>query len=408
MTCQIIQTKNLAPRLPPSFFSSTTILLLLDNMPLSIGNVTVDVSLCGALPYGYECSAPVILRTGLSTPCPRSADGRRHQILSDILSCELHSLNCASGKTSCKSLPDSSTQTDSTQQRVRSKNSPTAAVARSDWSPSNLFSDTNTEISLTGNLSQNNSMPCRPTLSLLEPPLWAVPARGDSRLEPVCEALGSHPTVDLTNRPFLRIGRSPNSDVQLLHQTSSRRHALIFHHPNGSCYVVDSGSSHGTYVNGVRVKSTPSSGMVIPHRVRRGSLIRFGGPGAPAFVLKSLSIGFSAMVREVDEPAPIPNIVPLRVKNNIFQVNSRSNILPGGVEGGILKKRSFDDDVSLESETKRQRCVSPTFEQLEPMYLVSPDSPRKSRRVTFHDKPQAFYPTLVTPDEFLSDEEAKL
>jgi hypothetical protein len=148
--------------------------------------------------------------------------------------------------------------------------------------------------------------------------------------------------------------------------------------------------------------------MVIPHRVRRGSLIRFGGPGAPAFVLKSLSIGFSAMVKEVDEPAPIPNIVPVRIKNSIFQVNTRSNILSSGVEGGILKKRSFDEDVSLEPDTKRQRCVSPTFEQLEPMYLVSPDSPRKSRRVTFHDKPQAFYPTLVTPDELSSDEEAKL
>jgi len=364
-------------------------------MPLSIGKVTVDVSLCGSIPQGQRA----IVRDGCSTPCPR-----KHHTLSDISACELNSLTCSSGSLACLSVPNSNTQTDSTQQRGRSKNSPTAAVARSDRSPHNNDS-TNKFSAPTGRLPQFNNMQCRATPSLLEPPLWAVPARGDSRLEPVCEALGSHSTVDLTNRPFLRIGRSPNSDVQLLHQTSSRRHALIFHHPNGSCYVVDSGSSHGTYVNGVRVRSTPNSGMVIPHRVRRGSLIRFGGPGAPAFVLKCLSVGFSAMVKEVDEPAPIPNIVPLRSRDSIFQINTRMNVLTGGVEGGILKKRSFDDVISAEPVSKRQRCVSPPLEQLEPILLVSPDSPRKSRRVTFHDKPEAFYPELGAPDMVSSDED---
>jgi pSer/pThr/pTyr-binding forkhead associated (FHA) protein len=372
-------------------------------MPFSIGKVTVDVSLCGAVPQGHHCLAPVRVSGGF-TPCPS-----KHQTLSDISSCELNSLrNCLPGKIACLSLPNLNTQTDSTPVRGRSKNSPTAVVARSDQLPlTPIVLDTVTiqETGFPQGLSQYSSnMPCRPASSMLEPPLWAVPARGDSRLEPVCEAIGSHSTVDLTNRPFLRIGRSPNSDVQLLHQTSSRRHALIFHHPNGSCYVVDSGSSHGTYVNGVRVRSTPSSGMVIPHRVRRGSLIRFGGPGAPSFVLKSLSVGFSAMVKEVDEPAPIPNIVPVRTRDSIFRVNTRMNVLTGGVEGGILKKRSFDDVISLEPDAKRQRCVSPTPEQQEPIQIVSPDSPRKSRRVTFHDKPQAFYPVLVT-DELSSDEE---
>ena len=373
-------------------------------MPLSIGKVTVDVSLCGAVPQGHHCIAPVPLSGGV-TPCPS-----KHQMHSDISSsCELNILtNCLPGKIACLLLPDLYTQTDSTLVLGRSKSSPTAVVARSDqMSQTPIIHDSVTiqEICVSEGLAQHNSnMPCRPASSMLEPPLWAVPARGDSRLEPVCEAIGSHSTVDLTTRPYLRIGRSPNSDVQLLHETSSRRHALIFHHPNGSCYVVDSGSSHGTYVNGVRVRSTPSSGMVIPHRVRRGSLIRFGGPGAPTFVLKSLSVGFSAMVKEVDEPAPIPNIVPVRTRDSIFRVNTRMNILTSGVEGGILKKRSFDDESSLGHDAKRQRCVSPTLEQQEPIQLVSPDSPRKSRRVTFHDKPQAFYPVLVS-DELSSDEE---
>ena len=39
--------------------------------------------------------------------------------------------------------------------------------------------------------------------------------------------------------------------------------------------------------------------MVIPHRVRRGALIRFGGPGAPCFVLKSFAVGFDALVKDL-------------------------------------------------------------------------------------------------------------
>mmetsp|Transcript_7684 Transcript_7684/g.22569 ORF Transcript_7684/g.22569 Transcript_7684/m.22569 type:complete len:765 (-) Transcript_7684:544-2838(-) len=145
------------------------------------------------------------------------------------------------------------------------------------------------------------------TAPAVEPPSWAVPAPGEAKLEPVCESLGVQDPVDLTSRPCFRVGRCPGSDVQLLHATSSRRHALLFHHPNGSCYVVDCGSAHGTYVNGVRVPSatsingggTSGTSMIVPHRVKRGALVRFGGPGAPSFMLKSFSIGFESLVKDL-------------------------------------------------------------------------------------------------------------
>eukprot|EP00543_Licmophora_paradoxa_P007957 CAMPEP_0202448218 /NCGR_PEP_ID=MMETSP1360-20130828/7031_1 /ASSEMBLY_ACC=CAM_ASM_000848 /TAXON_ID=515479 /ORGANISM="Licmophora paradoxa, Strain CCMP2313" /LENGTH=167 /DNA_ID=CAMNT_0049065693 /DNA_START=824 /DNA_END=1327 /DNA_ORIENTATION=+ len=165
---------------------------------------------------------------------------------------------------------------------------------------------------------------------------------------------------------------------------------MIFHHPNGSCYVIDCGSSHGTFVNGVRVRAPSSSSMVIPHRVRRGSLIRFGGPGAPSFVLKSFTVGFSSMVKDFEQACPL--------QTPITDNKSR----PDAVEGGILKKRSFEE--GLEPNAKRQRCVSPTCTMFGEIRLVSPDSPRKSKRVSFHDKPQHF-PVLVSPDDLSSDEE---
>jgi hypothetical protein len=257
--------------------------------------------------------------------------------------------------------------------------------------------------------TEDSDMTRRPATPILEPPQWAVPAKGDSRLEPVCEAIGSHHAVDLTRRPFFRVGRSPSSDIQLQHNTSSRRHAMIFHHPNGSCYVVDCGSSHGTFVNGVKVRNATNGGMVIPHRVRRGSLLRFGGPGAPCFVYKSFAVGFSSMVKELKQDSENDSIFRLPTKSSedlVRRVNTRLGSFTA-IEGGILKRRSFDEVDMTQPDTKRQRCVSPTLEHLneQPMRLVSPDSPRKSRRVTFHEHPEAIYPVLVTPDEGSSDEE---
>jgi len=147
---------------------------------------------------------------------------------------------------------------------------------------------------------------CLSTLpSQISPPTWAVPARGEAKLEPVDGAAYGLAPVDLTTNSCFRFGRSQNSDIQLLHETSSRRHAIIFHHPNGSCYVVDCGSAHGTYVNGIKV-NTPvaqenmQTGAVIPHRVKKGSLIRFGGIGAPTYSLKSFSVPLSDLVNHLE------------------------------------------------------------------------------------------------------------
>ncbi len=142
---------------------------------------------------------------------------------------------------------------------------------------------------------------------IIEPPSWAVAAKGDARLEPVCDSSNLQTPIDLTKQAVYRVGRSQNSEVQLLHCNSSRRHAMLFHHPNGSCYVVDCGSAYGTYVNGVRVstimspqhQANGSSGIILPHKVKRGSLIRFGGPGAPCFILKSFAVGLETLVENV-------------------------------------------------------------------------------------------------------------
>jgi len=252
-----------------------------------------------------------------------------------------------------------------------------------------------------------NRIPSEPSQSSIsfDPPSWAVAGNGECRLEPVCEALGRQTPVDLTSKACFRIGRSPNSDVQLFHTTSSRKHSLIFHHVNGTCYIVDCGSAHGTYVNGIRIISEPKLGVVFPHKVKKGSLIRFGGPGSPTFILKS----FNFKLNDVAEAALLveKNDLPVNLLA-LTRVNTRLNALgqtaADTVRTSLLqvsKRRLIENDHLEEPHQKRMRCLSPPLSPEAPLRLVSPDLSYyfRQRKVTFSSHlPTAFYPALVTPD----------
>jgi len=273
-----------------------------------------------------------------------------------------------------------------------------------------------------GVLVENQQHHSQPLAPVLEPPSWAVPARGETRLEPVCESLGRQTAVDLTSKKAFRIGRSPNCDIQLMHATSSRRHAMLFHHSNGSCYIVDCGSAHGTYVNGKPIPSPATSGVVVPYKVRRGALIRFGGPGAPCFVLKSFSFHLNDVVVEAtesaDEAQQVRRNTRLNALGNTAQERVRGN-LSYHIEQAlaVARKRSFDslcsrdtlDMDEYEHDCKRVRCSSPPLlEEPPPFRLVTPElsSLPQKRNVHFSlEPPQAFYPAAVTPEEWSGDED---
>jgi len=243
-----------------------------------------------------------------------------------------------------------------------------------------------------------------------EAPGWAVPACGEARLEPVCGYAHRLPPIDLSKKAVFRVGRSPTSDVKLSHVTSSRKHAMLFHHSNGSCYVIDCESAHGTYVNGVRIVSLPNGGVVIPHKVKRGSIVRFGGPGAPSFMLKSFSF-------ELDEMRQFPSsahesLSPTSAVIAEVEHNTRYNALGTTARNSLISnltsKRSFDSMSTVEDldfeEKSGMRCTSPPLspKQQMPLRLVSPDfnqPGQKRRKVSFSSAPpKAFYPSLVSPD----------
>jgi hypothetical protein len=239
--------------------------------------------------------------------------------------------------------------------------------------------------------------------------------------------MGRQTSIDLTSKSAFRIGRSPNCDVQLIHATSSRRHAMVFHHSNGSCYVVDCGSAHGTFVNGRRIACPTSSGVVVPHKVRRGALVRFGGTGAPCFILKSLPLHLNninnesnlskealLVLRNTRLNALGDSSLEARISSTVNTNADRSSCI-------ISNKRSFEslcsrvtidtDDNSIDEPiNKRVRCSSPLLSPEIPLRLVSPDllAMSKPRRVTFAVEDAYFYPTPITPDESGDEDEASV
>lgn len=207
-----------------------------------------------------------------------------------------------------------------------------------------------------------------------------------------------------------------------MHATSSRNHAMLFHHSNGSCYVVDCGSSHGTYVNGNRINSSSKGGVVVPVKVRRGGMIRFGGAGAPCFVLKSFSFHLEDVMVEPEVDDDDAELTRRNTRINALGKTAGEIVVESVIHTidkaiAVSRKRSFDsidsgetlDDVSI----FKRRCMSPplTVETSLPN-LVSPDlqvTRTSKRRVSFsQDPPQLFYPALVTPDDLSSEEDNDL
>ncbi len=83
------------------------------------------------------------------------------------------------------------------------------------------------------------------------------------------DADGQHDVV--LDRPTTSIGRLPDQDVVLRDQCVSRQHATIVRE-NDSYSVVDRNSSHGTFLNGVRVQRAP---------LHSGDLLQLGSLEGP-------------------------------------------------------------------------------------------------------------------------------
>ena len=85
------------------------------------------------------------------------------------------------------------------------------------------------------------------------------------------DADGQHDV--LLDRQTTTIGRLPDQNVVLRDQSVSRQHATIVRE-NNSYSIVDRNSSHGTFLNGVRVQRAP---------LNAGDVLQLGSLKGPSF-----------------------------------------------------------------------------------------------------------------------------
>ena len=87
-------------------------------------------------------------------------------------------------------------------------------------------------------------------------------------------------TLPLIHSPF-SVGRKIDKDLVIADPRVSRDHAQIISE-NGSYWVVDQGSKHGTYVNGQRVER---------HKLERNDLVEFGARGGAYVIFNPIHPG---------------------------------------------------------------------------------------------------------------------
>ena len=101
-------------------------------------------------------------------------------------------------------------------------------------------------------------------------------------------------TVDLSSRAHFILGRLPGAaDIVLEHPSVSRQHAVVQHRDNGEIYLMDLGSTHGTFMNKKRLDPQ----AYVPLRI--GSSIKLG--------LSSRSL---CLMGSEDPPAPTAEAQP--------------------------------------------------------------------------------------------------
>jgi transcriptional regulator with GAF, ATPase, and Fis domain len=96
--------------------------------------------------------------------------------------------------------------------------------------------------------------------------------RREERL--VYDADGQRVEVPLPlDTPLLRIGRAVDSDLQLGRGVGlSRNHAQLVRRPDGSLWLIDLGSSNGSFINGTRTPTGGEVAVVPGDKVRLGQL----------------------------------------------------------------------------------------------------------------------------------------
>ncbi|OQR87645.1 hypothetical protein ACHHYP_08414 [Achlya hypogyna] len=113
----------------------------------------------------------------------------------------------------------------------------------------------------------------KPTIPF-QPPLWALPPSRKPTAVALIDVFKLNEviaSVNVDTKSYFVFGRNALvCDIVLEHCSISRMHACLVHHADGSVYIVDLGSCHGTFMDAEKLE--PLRPTLITH----GAQLRFG------------------------------------------------------------------------------------------------------------------------------------
>jgi len=120
------------------------------------------------------------------------------------------------------------------------------------------------------NKNKNSKNTPPPFVPIYKPPTWSSTPIYPYKLD-VLKSGAIIEALSIDKKPYYLIGRLPQCDIELAHPSISRQHAVIQHRDDGTVYVYDLKSTHGTKIGKISLK---------PHTyciLRIGDMVRFGG-----------------------------------------------------------------------------------------------------------------------------------
>ncbi|KAJ0988204.1 hypothetical protein J5N97_006560 [Dioscorea zingiberensis] len=197
--------------------------------------------------------------------------------------------------------------------------------------------------------------------STWQPPDWAIEPRPGVYYLEVLKDGEVLDQINLDKRKHIFGRQMPTCDFVLDHQSVSRQHAAIIPHKDGSIYVIDLGSVHGTFVANERLTKDN------PVELEVGQSLRFAASTRTYVLRKNTSALFPTPVlpTEVNLPSPPDpsdedavvayNTVLNRYGLRKSDISSKANSVSTSGSGETR------DDHEIERPTKRNRRARVAF-----------------------------------------------
>lgn len=215
--------------------------------------------------------------------------------------------------------------------------------------------------------STSLSVPAQPVTqigggqSTWQPPDWAIDPRPGVYYLEVLKEGKILDQINLDKRRHIFGRQIPTCDFVLDHSSVSRQHAAVVPHKNGSVYVIDLGSAHGTFVANERL--TKNS----PMELEVGQSLRFAASTRTYILRKNYAALFPPPISPTEiklPPSPDPSDEEAIVTYNTFLNRyglTKSSKRPISTESGPSSSGGGDNELPTKRAAKRIRKIKVAF-----------------------------------------------